>query len=116
MNLPQGKKIGELYWQPELVESQVDVELCRDNIHVHLAEKDDKVGNITMPETAAQRTRFGIVTATGPEVEEKDVKVGDIVAIQFHVGSQLNAPAFGFRDKSHVICTKNNIMFFLRDK
>jgi len=116
MNLPKGKKISELYFQPELVESRVNLELCRENIHVHLAEKDDKVGNITMPDSSVQRTRFGRVTAVGPDVDQDYVKPGDIVAIQFHVGSHLNAPAFGFRDKSHVICTANNIMFFLRDK
>jgi len=116
MDLPKGKKISELYFKPELVDTVVDLDLCRENIHVHLAEKDDKVGNITMPETAAQRTRFGVIRGVGPEVDKEKAEIGDVVAIQFHVGAHLNAPAFGFRDKSHVICTAHNIMFRLRDK
>lgn len=114
--LPKGKKVSELVFQQELVEQQVSLDLSRDNIHVHLAEKDDRVGNITMPDSAAQRTRFGAVIGVGPDVDTERVEIGDIVAIQFHVGAHLNAPAFGFRDKSHVICTANNIMFRLRDK
>ena len=114
--LPKGKKISELFFVDEHVSRQVDLNLSRDNIHVHLAEKDDKVGNVNVPGNAAQRTRFGVIEGCGPDVDPKCAQVGDVVAIQFHVGAHLNAPAFGFRDQCHVICTSHNIMFGLRDK
>ena len=116
MDKPKGKSIHELEFAEEQVKGQVKFDLKGDNIYVHIAEKDDKVGGITLPGSAAQRTRFGKVLATGPEVTKEEAQVGDVVAIQFHVGSWLNAPAFGFRDQSHVICKSSAIMFTLRDK
>ena len=126
MDKPKGKCIHELEFADEAVEGQVAFDLRGDNIYVHIAEKDDQVGMIAMPGSAKQRTRFGKVKAIGPQVnlgedgkpvpDHDRVEVGDIVAIQFHVGSWLNAPAFGFRDQSHVICKANAIMFTLRDK
>jgi len=126
MDKPKGKRVHELEFAEEIVEGQVTFDLRADNIYVHIAEKDEKVGGITIPHSAAQRTRFGKVMAVGPQVnigedgepvpDHDRVEVGDIVAIQFHVGSWLNAPAFGFRDQSHVICKANAIMFTLRDK
>ena len=116
MDKPKGKKISELSFADEHVDGQVEFDLMGENIYVHMAEKDDQVGMIKMPGNVAQRTRFGIIKGVGPDVDKKIVDVGDVVAIQFHVGSWLNAPAFGFRDQSHIICTANNVMFKLRDK
>ena len=112
----KGKKTSELTFADEHVESQVEMELMGENIYIHLAEKDDSVGGIMVPGSAAQRTRFGVIKGLGPDADKDKFAVGDVVAIQFHVGSWLNAPAFGFRDQSHIICTQHNIMFKLHDK
>jgi co-chaperonin GroES (HSP10) len=124
--LPKGKKISDLVFSEEHVDPQVKLNIRGDNIYVQLAEKDDKVGGVLVPGSAAQRTRFGIIEAMGPKVnlndagesipEEERLSVGDVVAIQFHVGSWLNAPAFGFRDQSHVICKSHAVMFTMEDK
>ncbi len=116
MDKPKGKRTSELVFADEIVEGQVDFNLKGDNIYVHLAEKDDRVGGLIIPGSTAQRTRFGMVRQVGPDVSPEEAKVGDVVAIQFHVGSWLNAPAFGFRDQSHVICKAGNIMFDMKDK
>jgi hypothetical protein len=116
MDKPKGKTVAELVFADEHVEGQVDFKLKNDNIYVHLAEKDDQVGMIQMPGNSQQRTRFGVVKQVGPDVTPEEARPGDVVAIQFHVGSWLNAPAFGFRDQSHVVCKANQIMFTLHDK
>lgn len=126
MEKRKGKKTSELVFKGEYVEPMVKMNLREANIYVQLAEKDDWVGSIAVSEDVAQRTRFGAIRAIGPYVnydekgnelpENEQLHVGDIVAVQFHVGSWLNAPAFGFRDNCHLICTSHNVMFTLSDK
>jgi hypothetical protein len=59
-------------------------------------------------------TRFAIIRAIGPRV--KKWRIGDIVAVSYVAGTELYAPAVGFRHDGHKICTENNVLFKIKDK
>jgi len=110
----KGNTTKDLVFPQEDATLEIDLDMRGNLMYIELSGTDEYFGSVMLPKDAKQLTRFARVRATGPDV--KKYKVGDIVGVPYMTGSWLYAPAFGWRDERHKICTEDGVWFKVIDK
>ena len=113
----KGSTTRDLTFPRERATREIDLHLRGNLMYIELSGESEYFGDLMLPVDTQQLTRFAIVRAIGPDVEAHGhYKVGDIVGVPYMTGSWLYAPAFGWYDERHKICTEDGVWFKVTDK
>ena len=110
----KGHNTKNLVFPEEDASLEIDLDMRGNLMYIELSGTSEYFGQVCLPADTQQLTRFARVKAVGPDV--KKYEVGDIVGVPYMTGSWLYAPAFGWRDERHKICTEDGVWFKVTDK